>query len=152
MIIRNLTFGEKSQNIIISSLKNEFMKDGYSLAPGAALNTDDYNFTDTRVMKSQELKTFEKEGLIGIYHSEEEEKSKRGASIKEQQEWAKNKERQDLLDKIEGTDSLTQLEDYIQNSKDPEVVRIARKRLSGLTGDEGPENPELDNTHKNPIV
>jgi hypothetical protein len=43
------------------------------------------------------------------------------------------------------------LEDVIKNSKNEVCVKTARKRLSVLTGNEGPENPELDNIHNNPI-
>jgi hypothetical protein len=152
MIIRNLTYGEKAQNIMITSLKNEYLKDEHCLQPGEYFDTEKYNFTDTKVMKSNELKQLEQAGLVGIFQSLEEEKEKRSEEIKKQKEWGQKKARQEILDQIESTDSLTALEDYISKSNDPEIVKIARKRLSQLTGDEGPENKELDGKTNNPMV
>ena len=152
MIIRNLTFGDKAQNIMINSLRNEFMKDGHCIRPGEAMDTSEFSFSDMQVAKSQEIKNFEKDKLVGVYVSFDEEKAKRGDSIREQQDFARKKSRQDFLDEIESTDSLTRLEDAIQNSPDQEVVNVARKRLSALTGDEGPVNPELDKVHSNPVL
>jgi hypothetical protein len=87
MIIRNLTFGEKAQNIMITSLRNEYLKEDYAIPPGHYMDTDIYNFSDTKVVKSQEIKMLEKQGFIGLFRSLEEEKEKRGDSIKKQQDW-----------------------------------------------------------------
>ena len=57
-----------------------------------------------------------------------------------------------MLDIIESTFALSELQDIIENSKDPDVIKEARNRLIELTGDSGPDNPELEKAEKNPII
>lgn len=158
MLIQNYTNtkeyqqkGKKPSIIIIQSLKTKIEDPEIVLGVDQIVDTamQAPHLTDERVENNPELRDLESKGMIKFL-----KEYPKGPSKEEQAkiDVQKNKEvKKDKVIDIKSSDSLTQLQDIVNNEKDVELVRAAVLRLQELEGDMM-DNPEIKDGSNNIIA
>jgi hypothetical protein len=149
MILVNITKGDTRENIVLVSLKEKKEEEDIVIGPGEVKDTQILGVSERKVETSSEVKAYVEAKKLALYRDTNDMQEKMGSS----QGDAVKAERKMLLDDIAGTSALSRLEDILANSKDPELKDAARRRMVELTGSDGPENPELNNSgQQNPRI
>lgn len=132
-------------NITISSLKLRPEDPEITINTGQIIDLAMVapHLSDEQINKNNEIKFLEKTGAIKLLdeYPAEPSKEEKEKMIKEM----KLKEKKDKINDIRSSDSLTQLQDIIENddeNQDPAILRAALIRLQELEGD-SIESPEI---------